>query len=560
MLNPGSRILRTWPAILLASLVGILTPRPGMGDTNWYISDVFEYYAGHTTSAPLIEFGHLAWRPLAAALYSAEHAVPLPAAHPDSELAWSLAIFSVLLGIASAAVMYDIALGLGASPLLALLISANLLCANACLTYFKSGNAYVPGMFCVTVALWFALQSTEAAHHRRAALSGAAIAAATIFWFPNVLLLPPVLAAILVAKTKDWKLASWLCSERIARLFAALAGFAAVVIAGYLAAALLRGIHSASAFLAWYRDADHGWAQNRTYLRAISGFARMLFDLSNDGLALKRYAFHDPYAPVTLKTLLLSVAWKLALFYLCVAAALYAFRSGKRHQESVVIFAAGLATLGFFAIVLFEPSTPSRFISLLPFWSLAVTTGILDTGGPRLIIGLRKTLLLAVPTLAAVLNLWGVTFENPCSGAIPARFDQIQAAAHPGDLALAITNQDDLYYVSDQCHVHANIAPALVVRNLVEIGGKSALAWRANLARDAAEAWDHGANLWVPKRLLSATPAPSWNWAEGDNPQLKWPSLPAFFHRLDYDADIGGPDGFLRLAHDPQNTNLLKSP
>ncbi|HEY2842990.1 MAG TPA: hypothetical protein VGJ09_05040 [Bryobacteraceae bacterium] len=534
-----------------------------MGDTNWYVSDVLAFHSGRISSGPhpLLEFGHLIWRPIGALVYPAIHAIP-ESAQPGAKLQWLLSGFSVILGIAAAAIMYDIVLGLGAPAFLAFVVSADLLCADACLTYFKTANSYVPGLFCVTLALWFATECVRSRVPRPqfALLAGASMGFAALFWFTNILLLPAILAAVLVWNTPSWKRDDWLSPARIRSAAAALAGFAVIVIAGYSIGAFLRGVRSPAEFAIWYRTANHGWDQNRNYLRAVSGFPRMLFDLSGDGIALKRYVFHDPYSPVSFAALVTSVLWKIAAFYLCLAALLYSFRVGRKHharkhQEGVVVFGAALATLGFFAIALFEPSTPSRFISLLPFWSLALATGYLASGATVL----RRAALIAIPSLAAFVNLWTLTVHNPCSGALAARFDQILKTAHPGDMAVAITGLDDLYFTADQCRMQPEEDSAgLIVRTLLETGNQSAPQWRDSVAENASQVWGRGGDLWIPKRLLADTPAPTWNWTEGDNPALKWSDFPAWFRRFSFDADVGGPDGFLRLAHTPENSARLR--
>ncbi len=399
---------------------------PGWGDTNWYTSDVLTARSGNPTDARVLwEFGHVVWRPIGALLFPLSQLIPdAVAAGPKMKLAWMLAVFSAGCGILAAMLMYNIVFRLSKLRWLAFLVSIELLCADACLTYFKTGNSYVPGLFFVTLALWLTIRSVQEPDARWALLAGISLGAATLFWFTNVLFLPPLLVAALVWNTPDWRRSLWLSSGRIKLAASVAGGFAVILIAGYAVAVAAAGIRSFGELIAWYRSADHGWAQNRTALRAVSGLPRMIFDLSNDGVALKRYAFHDPYSPVRLPYLIGAVFWKIAAFYLCLALILWRCLRGKRQQEAGIVFFTALASAGFFAIVLFEPSTPSRFISLLPFWFFALTLASL---APRAA-PLWRAALLGVPLVAAAVNVGTFTFANSCSGPSTARFDQVRNA------------------------------------------------------------------------------------------------------------------------------------
>jgi hypothetical protein len=281
----------------------------------------------------------------------------------------------------------------------------------------------------------------------------------------------------------------------------------------------------------------------------------MLFDLSGDGVLLKRFAFHDPYVAVPITDILFRVLWKLGLFYLCMALTLWFCRRGARQREGGLIFGTALACTGFFAIVLFEPSTQSRFTSLLPFFFLALALALLARPGAQA----ARVAIGAAPLAAAILNVWSFTFADRCSLAITGRFEQILNATRSGDVAVAITSFDDVYFVADQCLLYPSDGSAgMAIAQLVSPASRGAANWRSAFAGRVAEAWSTGHSVWIPKRLLMDAPAPSWNWTEGDNPVLHWSDFPAFFRPFVFDSDIGGADGFVRLAHNPVNTTLLQ--
>jgi hypothetical protein len=407
------RLLATWPAVAIGALLIALTPPPGMGDTNWYVSDVLMHRSGRYAGPfdPLLEFGHVVWRPLGDALY------PIAALVPDSiaagmrmKLAVALSWFSAGCGLLAAALMFDIVFRLSRSRLNACFIAACFLCADASLTYFETGNSYVPGLLFVTLALWFALESGRNGEPGTllAALSGISVGVAVLFWFANVLVVPAIVLCAVVWNTPDWRLPRNILGARWRSAAAAAVGCALVVVIGYGIASLAGHIRTVDQFIDWYRSADHGWAQNRTWLRAVSGFPRMLFSLSGDGILLKRFAFHDPYAAVPITRIVVQILWKLGLFYLCLALTFWSCRRGKRQQEGGAVLGAALACLGFFAIVLFEPSTPSRFIALLPFFFLAVTLASPVEPGRRML----RLAIVAAPLTAAIFNVWSFTFAN----------------------------------------------------------------------------------------------------------------------------------------------------
>jgi hypothetical protein len=255
------RVLAAWPIVAFGLLLIAFCSPPGLGDTNWYVNDVLVYSSGHhaVPFSSLLEFGHLVWRPLGALLNHV--AVWLPDAvgsGPRMKLAAALSFFSTICGVLAAALMFDIVLGLSGSRRFAFFIAACFLCADASLTYLKTGNAYVPGLFFVTLALWCALESTRAVQPRLwlALLAGVAVGVATLFWFTNVLLMPAIVISVLLWNTPGTTQWRRLPAARLRSAIAAAAGFGVTVAIGYGVACLAGNIRSADQFLVWYRNAD----------------------------------------------------------------------------------------------------------------------------------------------------------------------------------------------------------------------------------------------------------------------------------------------------------------
>jgi hypothetical protein len=82
--------------------------------------------------------------------------------------------------------------------------------------------------------------------------------------------------------------------------------------------------------------------------------------------------------------------------------------------------------------------------------------------------------------------------------------------------------------------------------------------WPARVSRFVLHLWSQGKAAWVEKLMLADAPGDSLLWVEGDNPQLHWKDVPAFFRRLEFDRDTGGADGFLRIARSPNNEALFR--
>jgi hypothetical protein len=125
-------------------------------------------------------------------------------------------------------------------------------------------------------------------------------------------------------------------------------------------------------------------------------------------------------------------------------------------------------------------------------------------------------------------------------------------------MAMVTTNQDDLEPTLNRLAFdRINRPTPLLIYDIVEPGNVRVQEWRGQFAARSLKIWRNGGDVWVSKRVWSARPAPSWNWAEGDDPHISWKELPQFFATLSTDAESGGPDGFRRIAHNEANLALL---
>jgi hypothetical protein len=83
--------------------------------------------------------------------------------------------------------------------------------------------------------------------------------------------------------------------------------------------------------------------------------------------------------------------------------------------------------------------------------------------------------------------------------------------------------------------------------------------FRQVCAAEVANAWQHGGDVWISRRLIAERPLPEWDWVEGDTAGVGWRDLSGYYRQFATDAETGGADGFLRIAADPENRLLLAS-
>jgi hypothetical protein len=537
------------------ALILLMTRATELGDTSAYASDIIDHFGkspfgrGNT----LWEFGHLLWRPFGWLLLTLTSPLlsMLTAWTPVMQADFVLIVVSTVCALASIVLWHAIALRASGSRGIALLVAVAMACSHGFLLYAHSGCAYVPGLTFLTASLYLLLA-------RKTKSAACFYALAVLTWLPYIF----AGAGLLIMAAWSFESGSLPMRMKFARADArsALQFFAisaVIVIAVYGAAAGARQISSVGEAKEWFAAAGHGFSPGMKIVRVATGLPRSLLYLGKDGILYKRYLRHDPFAPVTLRGIIGASLWKLAAFYLFVVCLLYELLRRPSSGWMLLVFSAGVAPIIFFAVVIFEPGSPERFLPAFPFLVLALAWILRDVVARR-----RVTQLFIGAFLVGVILTNGYSFAAPRvdaeNSAELSRVADLRGRLNGAGMVMVATNQDDLEPTLNRLAFDKINRPTpLLIYDIVEPGNVRVQEWRQQFAARSLEIWRNGGDVWVSKRVWSARPAPSWNWAEGDDPHVSWKELPQFFATLRTDADSGGPDGFLRIAHNESNLALL---
>jgi hypothetical protein len=366
-------------------------------------------------------------------------------------------------------------------------------------------------------------------------------------WFPFLLSLPAVLLSPLILCKFD---------QRTLRLILTTACFVAVFGAlsyGGIAIGLL-GLTSVRGFRAWIAAASHD-TEIRGVTRMVFGFARSFIYMGNDGMLFKRYLLKDPFNSVTLLDLLRLSFWKLALFYLLLAAMCVSLLRSAMGKRVLLLLALSTIPTLLFAIV-FDGGAIERYFPLYPalFFSVALS---LCCGKP--LPGLRY---LAIIFGAAVILANASAMAKPVQDRVQqesaARIEALLPVLKPHSRIMMVNWQDDLINFGRSFPLHPiNRRGGLQLGALVTPGTTYATRWREEFAASALKAWQLGGDVWISKRALSARPRADWNWVEGDVPNLSWSDFARFFAQLETGQSVGGDDGFVMVLPTANNQELL---
>jgi hypothetical protein len=533
-------------ALLLA-----LTKSVNVGDTRWYAREIVSYTKGdfRDTGSRLWEFGHLIWRPLGYLMYRGVHWFT------GGVLGWSdyltartsLVAISVICGLLLALTLASLARHVSGSWGVGLVTAVLLVYGHAFLTMAPAGSSYIPGLLFLALALRIGVSRLPSA-----LWMGLSLALAVALWFPYVLSIPGVVLATFCWNRSEWRFNGPEARQRLRLLLVTLLITGAVIVLLYGTGFLVLGLHSPGDFGRWVRESQHGWTQNRTALRLVSGLPRAFISMGQDTLLFKRFALHDPYAPVTIADLALSSLWKLPLFYgamFCLGLAL--LRKGAK--PALAILAAGVLPVLAFALY-FESGSLERFLALYPFMALAIALVLAVT--PPTLTARVLLLFLVAAAIANVYDAWRPRVERQVQQDL-SRARSIESVAGGGQIWL-MSLADPLYWAVDAFpYEDQRGRRELRLDPVAEIGTAVVAHWRQGFARQTLQAWDSGRPVWMSKRLLAERPRPEWGWTEGDDPRVSWRALTTFTRGLATDQEVGGEDGFVRLADTPTNRHSL---
>ena len=226
---------------------------------------------------------------------------------PNLRVLYGLVWIDRLAGLAAVILMADLLRRVTRRPAGLLAAILTMIWGAAFLGYAQAGGPYIPALALSVLGLWWAVAGPGRGA-AKAVATGLSLAMAAAIWFPFVTIFPAVACANLSFGADRHE------RRRYCWTLLTLLSSGAILIAILAAGARLAGCGSPRDLADWILSSSHGWRQNRTILRAVSGCSRLFVDLGPAGVSLKRFLFEDPYNPVSVAQLVQGVLWRIASF------------------------------------------------------------------------------------------------------------------------------------------------------------------------------------------------------------------------------------------------------
>jgi hypothetical protein len=561
--HPGGA--SAWPDLsltlgLYVSMICLMRPL-SFGDTVFYVEDILgaSRPLQLVTLRPLLDFGHLLWRPLGWLLFQVVHTLtPVGDLLEERLLITKILIsINVLSGAIATLLLYMICRRLEFGRTVSYLVCAVFICSNAVVFSALTGSSYMLALAFLMAALWPVMShgpgGTEPSR-RKLWCGGVLLTLSVASWFPFVLVVPAVAmaAAIRLGDPGPFSMHRVQLRAAVHVIGASLAG--GIVIYG--AAALALGINSVAGMKAWISGSAHGWRQSSNLLRLGMGLPRCCVALTDDaGVPWKRFLFHDPFAPVRPRDLIQSSLLWMIVFYLGLALLLHALLRNQKGRILLSLLLIATLPVLMFAVFLFEPSSIERFMPVFPFYFIALGYQIHSTWANLKF----RSLSLIYPAVLILAS--SATYYNGCVekhwAPARSRLQALKRELRPGSTIALLTNWDDAFLFMKDNPLHDTFSEALVFRIVLRPANEKIFSWRESFASRTLEAWDTSSEMWVSERLLAVAPLPEWDWVEGDDRAIQWHQVPDFFRQFQFDKKIGDSDGFERLAPVQANRVLL---
>jgi 4-amino-4-deoxy-L-arabinose transferase-like glycosyltransferase len=546
--------------VSVLALVFLFTESAYLGDTGRYMTEIMNHRAHLFSSGqdPFWDFGHPAWRPLVNVLFDGAGRTIQRVRGGDARqaLAWLMIAINIVAMLVAVCFLW-LFLKRHTNPLAAWIASAAFLCTNALLDFGRSGSPYVPGLACVIVALWL----TQLAAARRsagafvpAAFAGLSLGAAVVLWVPFIFSIPAVILYAVFGSEYPAR------RERL-KLAALIVIFCGLSIAvTYSFVIQQRQIRSFASLKSWIGSAQNETAQTDKVKRAVSGIPRSFLDLGDDTLLLKRYVFHDPYTRIGLVQILFAAGTlKVLLFYLYAGAMVWVLWSRPEERRILLLLAVAALSVLIFAVILFEPGGPEKYMPAYPFFFLGAAAALQAGGGAyRTVHWLMAVFLVAVLCAGNIYAKAGGR-RTEAYRTFLERKQSLDTEARREDMVAVISFWDPLYRLPALRLLDSQAQPDFWVYDVIEVASTRVFHWRQEFAAQALARWSQGKQVWLSTRLLADTPLPAWKWVEGDTGRVKWSDVRDFFRSLEVRSRVGGADGFVLLTDGPRNEEVLRA-
>ncbi len=526
------------------------------GDPLSYAGEAYAFLQrrGLVETRGILEFGHLIWRPMAAAGAALCSLVlgRLSGIEPKLVPLVVMIALNAIFTLLAVLLVYRITRSLSGSVTISTAVAFLFLTANSVLTYLPSGYPYLPGaaMQLFAVSLIVAPPAKIRSLRLRALLLGIALSVSVCLWAPFAVSVPGIIALSFL-----WRGREVAPLER-ARL--ALQTSVWVMLAtGFTfgAAILLNHFQSLAEVAQWIRNSSHEWAQTHRLLRLATGLPRSLVTVQEESLLLKRLYFHDPYASVSWSRILTSVAWKPPVFALAIGALAWRLSRTMAGRRLLLANLCGWIPLVVFSVVVFEPSSPERFLPgfAMLFAGLAYVAGTTSwRDSASWVLGASFAAMLAVNLASVMPGAAGVSDRNA-----EQRLNAMRQVWRPNSLIVLLSYRDAIF----KFHFVQPFNPLSRVPfqflDAIEPGTLRSFRFRQEFSTAALNTWDRGGEVWISQRLIAERPRPEWEWVEGDIPGVPWRELAGYYRCFQTDAVTGSSDGFLRLSANATNRLAL---
>jgi hypothetical protein len=529
-----------------------------MGDTSFYAAMVANIASGKgyqlweaSGNYSLWDFGHLLWRPLGVVTFPLLR--PLARLSVGSDLnpasVYALVALNWLAGLACVVLMHLLLVRVCERTWIVRVTIIAFIFAQAFLDYTQTGCSYVPGLAFLLLGLYLLVREGERAARPWlwGTLAGLALTLSVGLWVPYLWAVPAAVCAPLA-------LYGWRRPQVLRLSFCAAAVFGLLTGALFIGVAVGIGIRSVGGFREWVVSASHHLEQAGGVPQVIFGLARSFINMGGDNVVFKRYLLQDPYSAVSFVDLFRLSLWKLALFYLFLAAVLVNLSRTSFGRRTLCLLAlGGLPSIGF--ALSWNGAVMERYLPWFPFLFLAIAVSLA---------GRRAFRAGQAITLIFILAMTVTNFAAMRKGALGRREQatlmrtgELQTLVRPQSIVLVGTDELE-NFVRDFPFNPVNHHNALRVHSFLPLGMPQLPAWREDVARRAFAAWDAGGDVFVSRRMFAERPRAEWGWVEGADRRVRWAEVYEFFAQLETGRTLGGDeDGFALLPRTPGNEKFL---